>query len=609
MSDITANVVVSNPRPIFTESRSFKAVANGKIYIGQIDTDPVNPANQIPVYIENEDGSHVQIAQPLIINAAGKIVYNGQLVKIVTVQGHSMAIYDAWGSQVDYIDNVLRYDPDRLRQDLLSPDENLGDALITVKYPSPLSTLRTQHDKNKDVISVKDFGAKCDGVTDDTDAIQNAINAMPTGGKLNIPGGQWVIVNGVLSVDSGIIIEGDNTTLKKTSGTSSEFFYINDSGVTLSNLILTGVGYATSDVNTYAINVTVPADRFTAKDLKIREVYAGIKILSTIFTIDSVEVNHFAQIGTHVDQSGNVDGIGIFHNYITTPAIGSSPYAGIKLEHAVGILVSDSEIIGCNSGIACDSGNGKFVTSLKIDNTYLDSSISAGFAIYSNGGYAQRIVISDSWLSGTSSGPGFRAFDNAKIYGLKINNCEANGNSSYGVLVGDNCDITNLDITDLTAAGNGVADVSFGTVSKNWTLNTSRVGVQSSSYSASPLGLFIGSGSFAYSVVGGTVGSITDNSYPTSGVVIDAIRGWGYSFLTTTSASIPSQTVHTFNVGVTGARLGDMVSVSLDVAMSGVVISGSVVSSDVVQVQVYNSSGATIPMPVCGCRVKVSRYF
>ncbi|EGF4898652.1 phage tail protein [Salmonella enterica subsp. enterica serovar Bredeney] len=113
MTDITANVVVSNPRPIFTESRSFKAVANGKIYIGQIDTDPVNPANQIPVYIENEDGSHVQIAQPLIINAAGKIAYNGQLVKIVTVQGHSMAIYDAYGSQVDYIANVLKYDPDQ----------------------------------------------------------------------------------------------------------------------------------------------------------------------------------------------------------------------------------------------------------------------------------------------------------------------------------------------------------------------------------------------------------------------------------------------------------------------------------------------------------------
>ncbi|MCZ5970758.1 phage tailspike protein, partial [Escherichia coli] len=46
------------PSQLFTMARSFKAVANGKIYIGKIDTDPVNPENQIQVYVENEDGSH-----------------------------------------------------------------------------------------------------------------------------------------------------------------------------------------------------------------------------------------------------------------------------------------------------------------------------------------------------------------------------------------------------------------------------------------------------------------------------------------------------------------------------------------------------------------------
>ncbi|HFD8920048.1 TPA: phage tailspike protein [Salmonella enterica] len=137
MTDITANVVVSNPRPIFTESRSFKAVANGKIYIGQIDTDPVNPANQIPVYIENEDGSHVQITQPLIINAAGKIVYNGQLVKVVTVKGHSMVIYDAYGYQVDYIANVLKYDPDQLEYRLSQPDGYLLVGGLAEHYNLP----------------------------------------------------------------------------------------------------------------------------------------------------------------------------------------------------------------------------------------------------------------------------------------------------------------------------------------------------------------------------------------------------------------------------------------------------------------------------------------
>lgn len=122
MSDITANIVVSPPAQLFTLARSFKANANGKVYIGKIDTDPVNPANQIPVYLENEDGSHVQVAQPIVINAAGYPVYNGQIAKFVTVQGHSMAVYDSYGSQQFYYPNILKYDPDQLRQELAGPD-------------------------------------------------------------------------------------------------------------------------------------------------------------------------------------------------------------------------------------------------------------------------------------------------------------------------------------------------------------------------------------------------------------------------------------------------------------------------------------------------------
>ncbi len=118
MSDITANVVVSMPSQLFTMARSFKAVANGKIYIGKIDTDPVNPENRIQVYVENEDGSHVPVSQPIIINAAGFPVYNGQIAKFVTVEGHSMAIYGANNVQQFYFPNVLKYDPDQLRADL-----------------------------------------------------------------------------------------------------------------------------------------------------------------------------------------------------------------------------------------------------------------------------------------------------------------------------------------------------------------------------------------------------------------------------------------------------------------------------------------------------------
>ncbi|GAA5259682.1 hypothetical protein PROTEUSMB838_19050 [Proteus sp. MB838] len=125
MSDIIPNVVVSMPSQLFTLAKKFQAASNGKIFIGKIDTDPTLPENQIQVYLENEDGSHIPVSQPLIINQAGFPVYNGQISKFVTVEGHSMAVYDSHGAQQHYYPNILKYDPDQLRGDLLS--EHGGD--------------------------------------------------------------------------------------------------------------------------------------------------------------------------------------------------------------------------------------------------------------------------------------------------------------------------------------------------------------------------------------------------------------------------------------------------------------------------------------------------
>ncbi|EAY2062494.1 hypothetical protein AH562_04550 [Salmonella enterica] len=218
MSDIDAFVVVTNPRPVFTDSRTFKALPNGKIYIGDVDTDPVNPSNQVPVYIENEDGSFVQITQPLIINAAGKIVYNGQLAKVNTTGAHSMAVYDAYGVQVDYIPNALEYDPDQFSKRLSSYADGQGDALIAVKQPVAGSVGITQHDKNAQIINLKDFGAKCDGVTDDTVAIQAAVAAAQTGIRIVQPAGVC-LTSQPLSFTKPVYWHGeDGARIKLTGG-------------------------------------------------------------------------------------------------------------------------------------------------------------------------------------------------------------------------------------------------------------------------------------------------------------------------------------------------------------------------------------------------------
>lgn len=198
MTDITANVIVSMPSQLFTMARSFKAVANGKIYIGKIDTDPVNPENQIPVYLEREDGTHIQVPQPIVINSAGYPVYNGQIAKFVTVQGHSMAVYDDYGVQQFYFPNVLKYDPDQLSSRLSSDD---GASYISYKKPYADAATRKASDYFNQEINVDDFGAYGDAYLlngednpskhDDTHAFQAALIAAWRAGGVKVVATPW----------------------------------------------------------------------------------------------------------------------------------------------------------------------------------------------------------------------------------------------------------------------------------------------------------------------------------------------------------------------------------------------------------------------------------
>lgn len=83
----------------------------------------------------------------------------------------------------------LGKDDTALRVNLKSSINDLGDALVMVKQPLPGAVARSQHLKNTDVVSVKDFGAIGDGITDDTEAVQAALDS---GRDIFIPSGIFV---------------------------------------------------------------------------------------------------------------------------------------------------------------------------------------------------------------------------------------------------------------------------------------------------------------------------------------------------------------------------------------------------------------------------------
>jgi hypothetical protein len=82
----------------------------------------------------------------------------------------------------------------------------LGDALMMTRAPFAGAVDRTQHLKNSDFVSVKDFGAVGNGIADDTTPIQAAIN---TGKRVYIPAGTYLCNADILN---RTIIEGDGSS-------------------------------------------------------------------------------------------------------------------------------------------------------------------------------------------------------------------------------------------------------------------------------------------------------------------------------------------------------------------------------------------------------------
>lgn len=87
-------------------------------------------------------------------------------------------------------------------------DLQKGDALIGFKQPLANAVPRTVHDKLTECLSVKDFGALGDGITDDTAAIRRAIAvAGEHGAALCVPPGNYKIT-GTLSIPANFRLLG-----------------------------------------------------------------------------------------------------------------------------------------------------------------------------------------------------------------------------------------------------------------------------------------------------------------------------------------------------------------------------------------------------------------
>lgn len=115
---------------------------------------------------------------------------------------------------------------------------------------SSINGLMSASDKSKldgvpIVVTPQQFGAVADGTTDDTTAIQNALDSLTSGGKIYFPSGTYLISSALTFSVDGITLEGedeDSTIIYQTSTSDNHIDVTDVSYINISKLTFTGMG-------------------------------------------------------------------------------------------------------------------------------------------------------------------------------------------------------------------------------------------------------------------------------------------------------------------------------------------------------------------------------
>jgi hypothetical protein len=173
---------VEVPFPVFYD-RSGEPLENGYVWIGQANLNP--QTNPIQVYF---DKNLTQPAAQPLRTLAGYIANAGTPAQIyVDAANYSILVQDKNGTMVyNFPDGT-------------GVDANLNACAVEYDPPFTNAVQTTVCEKLADTVSVKDFGAVGDGVTDDTAAIQAAVDSIDgaTSRVLYFPAGNYRLTNTV----------------------------------------------------------------------------------------------------------------------------------------------------------------------------------------------------------------------------------------------------------------------------------------------------------------------------------------------------------------------------------------------------------------------------
>lgn len=296
-----------------------------------------------------------------------------QLSTIETLQGADLVpVYSSSNGDArkasmttvkNFVSDALQTQIAQIQDEINALEENIGagDAsLVGYQAVGSGSVLRNVGVKLNEFISVKDFGAVGDGVTDDTTAIQNAINAANSLGKS-------VLVNattesylcGPLNVTTCIYGENAKSSkLKRKTFTTGPWLNILSHRVTVNGLYLDGNYVAARcievdgfddvsisnniarQIGEYFVHFN-NADRLIIEANNYKDGANGISNLMPVDSVSAVGSVDVKIVGNHV---GNIVGTGI---HIAGKQSSSDPLFAWTNPLIVGCVIANNTIRDC----------------------------------------------------------------------------------------------------------------------------------------------------------------------------------------------------------------------------------------------------------------------
>jgi hypothetical protein len=332
-----------------------------------------------------------------------------------------------------------------------------------------------------DIANVKNFGAIGNGSTDDTAAIQAAVNSLTSGGMVFFPAGTYKVSSKITSTVRGVVFSGvgPQGSILSTSSATIDVLSISgwDSGVEM-------LGFASSVTRTGGSFIAITGAFSYVERCRLDGHYCGININSPAapVSVRNCVLHNAVPASTAPNGGGiwiNVPGTDVtLEGLLLLNDTATAPTYGINVKSVGALMLDNSDIVGQGTALLVNPGSGQTAQAIYATNTYFDTCVGNCVSIEpASGGNVLWVKFSNVWASPANGGKNgiFISGDAGVVADVNISNfvCHNDfGPASSGILF-QGANVRNVTVSNGmcagyvygVAAGPGVSDFTISGIS------------------------------------------------------------------------------------------------------------------------------------------------